>query len=147
VAKPNALAVVLGAPVSGLAAGVTLAAAGIRPPWRAAAGGAVVAVLTAMICGAIEYATPVTAGAVRLPPAWVPVLAQAALFTAVAWAATARTRRSLLLAPLAMLIAAVLIAAVASGRLQARENRAAITAARIPLPPICAANSASWRCP
>ena len=128
----NALAVVLGAPVSGLAAGVTLAAAGVLPA-RVAAGGAVVAVLTAMICGAIEYATPVTAGAVRLPPAWVPVLAQAALFTAVAWAATARTRRSLLLAPLAPVTAAVLIAAVASGPLQARENRAAITAARIPL--------------
>src|SRR5258706_1139780 len=56
----NVLAVLFGAPVAGLAAGVTLAAVGVRPAWRAAAGALVAAVLTVMICGAIEYATPVT---------------------------------------------------------------------------------------
>jgi hypothetical protein len=109
----NVLAVLFGAPAAGLAAGVTLAAAGIRPG-RVAAGAAVAAVLTVMICGAIECATPVTAGGVRLPPAWVPAVAQALLFTAVAWAATG-TRRSRLLAPLAVLTAAVFIAALARG--------------------------------
>jgi len=131
----NVLALIFGPPVAGLAAGAAFAVARARLAGANAVAGAVVtALLTLVLCGVIEYATPVTTGLVRLPPTWVPV-ALASVFTVVAWAAAARTRRGwlLMLTLLAVPAAAVLVAMLVRGPLQGRENRAVITAARIPL--------------
>lgn len=98
-------------PVAGLTAGVAFAAAGVRPARNVVASAAAVAVLTLVTGGAIEFATPpmTTAGTV-LPPTWVLVVVLAGVFMAVAWSATAETRRGCLFVTLGVMTAAVLIA-------------------------------------
>lgn len=98
-------------PVAGLTAGVAFAAAGVRPARNVVASAAAVAVLTLVTGGAIEFATPpmTTAGTV-LPPTWVLVVVLAGVFMAVAWSATAGTRRGCLFVTLGVMTAAVLIA-------------------------------------
>lgn len=98
-------------PVAGLTAGVAFAAAGVRPARNVVASAAAVAVLTLVTGGAIEFATPpmTTTGTV-LPPTWVLVVVLAGVFMAVAWSATAETRRGCLFVTLGVMTAAVLIA-------------------------------------
>jgi hypothetical protein len=98
-------------PVAGLTAGVAFAAAGVRPARNVVASAAAVAVLTLVTGGAIGFATPsmTTIGTV-LPPTWVLVVVLAGVFMAVAWSATAETRRGCLFVTLGVMTAAVLIA-------------------------------------
>jgi len=97
-------------PVAGLTAGVAFAAAGVRPARNVVASAVAVAVLTLVTGGAIEYATPLTPTRTVLPPMWVPVVVLAGVFMAVAWSATAATRRGCLFVTSAVTTAAVLIA-------------------------------------
>ena len=103
-------------PVAGLTAGAAFAVAGVRPARTVVASAVAVAVLTLVTCGAIEFATPPPTGTV-LPPMWVLVVVLAGVFVAVAWSATARTRRGCLFVTLAVMTAAVLIAMFVRGTL------------------------------
>jgi hypothetical protein len=103
-------------PVAGLTAGVSFAAAGVRPARNVVASAVAVAVLTLVTGGAIEFATPPATGTV-LPPMWVLVVVLAGVFMAVAWSAAAGTRRGCLFVTLAVTTAAVLIAILVRGTL------------------------------
>jgi hypothetical protein len=104
-------------PVAGLTAGAAFAAAGVRPARNVVGSAVAVAVLTLVTCGAIEFATPSTTIGTVLPPTWVPVVVLAAVFMAVAWSATAGTRRGCLFVALAVMTAAMLIAMFVRGTL------------------------------
>jgi hypothetical protein len=104
-------------PVAGLTAGAAFAAAGVRPARNVVASAVAVAVLTLVTCGAIEFTTPLTTTGTVLPPMWVPVVVLAGVFMAVAWSATAGTRRGCLFVTLGVMTAAVLIAMFVRGTL------------------------------
>ena len=104
-------------PVAGLTAGVAFAAARVRPARNVVGSAVAVAVLTLVTCGAIEFATPLTTTGTVLPPTWVLVVALAGVFLAVAWSATAGTRRGCLFVTLGVMTAAVLIAMFVRGTL------------------------------
>ena len=104
-------------PVAGLTAGVAFAAARVRPARNVVGSAVAVAVLTLVTCGAIEFATPLTTTGTVLPPTSVLVVALAGVFLAVAWSATAGTRRGCLFVTLGVMTAAVLIAMFVRGTL------------------------------